>query len=167
MNFGPNSKNFDKILWILDQILWILDQILWILDHILCILDKILCILDKILCILHKVLCILDKILCILHKILCILDTFKGFLWKTRYIFIRKFVVLIENARIWSVKSWIFNQNYKENTNKLIKKMSYVWKKHWLLLKFQVSLALLHQNYMKCNIFKPKTLSPKPKTLSP
>ena len=59
----------------------------------------------KSVCLLVGNTCILDKILCILDKILCILYTFKGFLWKTRYIFIGKFVVLIENAYILSLKS--------------------------------------------------------------
>ena len=50
----------------------------------------------------------------ILDKIVCILCTFRAFLSETRYIFIKKCVVLIENAYILCVENHDFQIKFRK-----------------------------------------------------
>ena len=73
-----------------------------------CIFLENVCLLVGNACLFLENVCLLLGSTFILDKIVCILCTFRAFLWKTRYIFIKKFVVLIEDAYILCVENHDF-----------------------------------------------------------
>ena len=79
-----------------------------------CIVLENVCLLVVNACLFLENVCLLLGNTFILDKIVCILCTFRAFLWKARYIFIKKCVVLIDNAYILCVENHDFQIKFRK-----------------------------------------------------